>query len=434
MNAIKHKDLMRVVNRFAVGIAVFVSALAAMTVATSADEKDLRRVIVSTDIGGTDPDDFQSMVHLFLVANEFELKGLISSPWGEGTKEDILKVVDLYEQDYSRLAACTPRYPTPGYLRGITKQGATEYASYAGFGKPTEGSQLLVGEARKDDPRPLYVLVWGGIEDLAQALHDAPDILPKLRVYYIGGPNKKWAPHAYEYIAQNHPDLWIIEANATYRGWFVGGDQSGDWGNKSFVEKYIAGQGAMGDFFLTQLEGVIKMGDTPSVVWAMEDTPLEPESPGWGGSFVRAWKRGDVVANGLTTADDTMERYGILELVLDVPEDAPVDSTAWLKIDNQRWPGHFAGDGKVRFRFSPKNAATYSYTVESSLPSLDGKTGAITAVQPTGALVPDEAHPNWWTDNPDEALMDGTFHGTRTVNRWRRDFLSDFAHRIAGCD
>lgn len=34
-----------------------------------------RRVIVSTDIGGTDPDDFQSMVHLLVYADCFDIEG-----------------------------------------------------------------------------------------------------------------------------------------------------------------------------------------------------------------------------------------------------------------------------------------------------------------------------------------------------------------------
>lgn len=42
------------------------------------------RVIVSTDIGGTDPDDFQSMVHLLVYADCFDIEGLISSPYGPG--------------------------------------------------------------------------------------------------------------------------------------------------------------------------------------------------------------------------------------------------------------------------------------------------------------------------------------------------------------
>ena len=47
------------------------------------------RVIVSTDIGGTDPDDFQSMVHFLLYADMFDVEGLISSPYGPGRREHI---------------------------------------------------------------------------------------------------------------------------------------------------------------------------------------------------------------------------------------------------------------------------------------------------------------------------------------------------------
>ena len=50
---------------------------------------------------------------------------------------------------------------------------------------PTDGSDRIIRCARRPEPRPLYVLVWGGIKDVAQAPHDAPDVLPKLRVYFI---------------------------------------------------------------------------------------------------------------------------------------------------------------------------------------------------------------------------------------------------------
>ena len=59
---------------------------------------------------------------------------------------------------------------------------------------------------------------------MAQALHDAPDILPRIRVYWIGGPNKKWGVNSYVYIVENFPDLWIIENNASYRG-FIGNNK-----------------------------------------------------------------------------------------------------------------------------------------------------------------------------------------------------------------
>ncbi|RPI21170.1 MAG: DUF1593 domain-containing protein, partial [Acidobacteria bacterium] len=154
------------------------------------------RVIVSTDIGGTDPDDFQSMVHFLLYADVFDVEGLVSSPYGPGRREHILQVIDCYARDYANLRTYSEKYPAPDSLRAIARQGALESPGPAGVGKPTVGSECIVRCARRDDPRPLWVLVWGGIEDLAQALHDAPDILPKLRVYFIGGPNKMWSVDA----------------------------------------------------------------------------------------------------------------------------------------------------------------------------------------------------------------------------------------------
>ncbi len=38
------------------------------------------RVIVSSDIGGGDPDNFQSMAHYLVYADAFDTEGLISSP------------------------------------------------------------------------------------------------------------------------------------------------------------------------------------------------------------------------------------------------------------------------------------------------------------------------------------------------------------------
>jgi hypothetical protein len=61
------------------------------------------RVIVSSDIGGTDADDFQSMVHLLVYADCFDIEGLISSPYGPGRKAHILRVIADYERAYANL-------------------------------------------------------------------------------------------------------------------------------------------------------------------------------------------------------------------------------------------------------------------------------------------------------------------------------------------
>ena len=377
------------------------------------------RVLISTDIGGTDPDDFQSMVHLLVYADCFDIEGLVSSPYGPGRKEDILRVIDCYERDYESLRTYSGRYTMPDALRAITKQGETEMAPYGGVQRSTKGSEWIVQCARRDDPRPLHVLVWGGIEDLAQALYDAPDILSKLRVYWIGGPNKK---------------LWIIESNATYRGWFTGGNQSGQWGNREFVRQHIAGKGALGDFFISKKDD-IKMGDTPSVGWLLKGMPDDPSKPGWGGRFVRAWERPYVRFDQLTTKDDRIEVFGILELVLLLGDRAPEKPEARLVVENQSLIGHTPGDGTMRFRFCPKAAKAYSFTIRSNVLTLNGKKGGITAFVPPSeaARRPSSQLPNWWTDDPSEDVAEGEHVGAKTVSRWREHFLRDFAARMLRC-
>src|SRR4029077_21078543 len=81
------------------------------------------RVLVSSDIGGTDPDDFQSMVHFLLYADMFDVEGLVSSPFGPGRKQHILDVIDLYARDYPNLKTWSERYPAPEALRALAKQG-----------------------------------------------------------------------------------------------------------------------------------------------------------------------------------------------------------------------------------------------------------------------------------------------------------------------
>jgi hypothetical protein len=393
------------------------------------------RALISTDIGGTDPDDFQSMVHLLLYADVLDIEGLLSSPHGQGRKEQVFQVIDCYASDYKNLKTYSDHYPTPDALRAITKQGEIERAPYAGIRQSTEGSDWVVQCARRNDPRPLHVLGWGGIEDIAQALHDAPDILPKLRVYWIGGPNKKWSADAYQYIVDHHPDLWIIETNAAYRGWFTGGNQSGDWDNTAFVAKHIAGQGALGDFFNTQLGGTIKMGDTPSVAWLLKGTPEDPSKPGWGGQFVRAWDRPHIVFDQPTTVADQIEEFCVFELVLPVGSEIPTNPEAWMQIENQSLIGDFSEEGLVRFRFSPKSVQAWRYAIRSNVQSLDGKTGGMTSFlpPPDAAQIPSAKHPNWWTDDPSPQNTEGEHRGAKTVSRWREAFLSDFAERMERC-
>lgn len=245
------------------------------------------RVIISTDIGGSDEDDIQSMVHYLLYSDLLDTEGIISSPTGKGRKKDILEVIDKYQKDYPNLKTHSGKYAKPNYLRSITKQGAINPAPEKGYNSPTKGSKWIIHCAKNKDPRPLYVLVWGAITDVAQALHDDPDIKKKIRIHFIASSNQKQDQNAFRYIDKNHSDSWFIHNNSTFRGWYIEGNQKEDLGNKTFVKKHVKDHGALGRYFVPLKGGSIKMGDTPTYAYLLRGTPDDPTKDSWGGRFVR---------------------------------------------------------------------------------------------------------------------------------------------------
>ena len=125
------------------------------------------------------------------------------------------------------------------------------------------------------------------------------------------------------------------------------------------------------------------MGDTPTVSRLLRGTPEDPAQPSWGGRYVRAWARPFATFERLTTAADRIEHFAILELVLPLGDGAPTASRGvgwWSRTSRSSATSTTAR--RMRFRFSPKEAKTYTYTIRSNVPSLEGRTGAITAVDP----------------------------------------------------
>ena len=113
-------------------------------VAGGSSKSTVLRVIISTDfppldvipVKGarkgdppercSDPDDVQSMVRFLLYANEFEVEGLLASAGtfaNVARKQNILDILNLYDQVADNLRRHDPRYPTAEKLRSVTWQG-----------------------------------------------------------------------------------------------------------------------------------------------------------------------------------------------------------------------------------------------------------------------------------------------------------------------
>lgn len=400
----------------------------------SAKQLNLHRIIVSTDIGGTDPDDYQSMIHLLMYADKFQIEGLLSTGFVGAGKSQLLKLIGLYEKDYPLLLHHSIQFPSAKRLRNVCKQGAITAASYKGFGNSTEGSEWIVQCARKKSSQPLWVLVWGGLEDVAQALHDAPEIADKIRVYWIGGPNKKWGVNAYAYLAANHPNLWMIEANATYRGWFLDAESSPDFKSKAFYQSFIKGRGAMGKEFANHYGGILKMGDTPSLAFLLNGNPNNPEGESWGGSYEKTSRSALHILYHPSNFFDTVPTFAVMEWRFNGPRQSisPDSVCFYLEVNEQQWPGYYLGDGLYVVRYSPKQAEKTTYTTHSLIPALDGLRGSYTSTTPwPGNPGPDDYKlgQNWYTDLSNPIWILEGQQGAKTIARFREAYLSDWAER-----
>jgi hypothetical protein len=243
-----------------------------------------------------------------------------------------------------------------------------------------------------------------------------------------------WSVDAYDYIEQNHPRLWMIEANATYRGWFVGGEQAGEWGNKGFVAAHVAGHGALGDFFVKKMD-TIKMGDSPSVGWLLKGDPTDPSQGGWGGKFVRVWNGRKRVFERMTSEADKVEVFGVVEFSLPLPADFGAQHTVQVVLDKRVKAATDTRGGRLRFRFSPRDAKVWSYAIKSNHTGLEGREGKFTAVPAEEARTKDisTTHGNWWIDDMDAAVAEEGHWGAKSVNRWRKEILADFRERMEQC-
>tara|TARA_R110002167_G_scaffold15302_1_gene61104 strand:- start:2296 stop:3594 length:1299 start_codon:yes stop_codon:yes gene_type:complete len=410
-------------------------ALVVLTQCSGAQEEKIKpRILISSDIGGTDPDDNQSMIHLLMYGDLFEIEGLVSSPYGPGRKSEILKMIDLYEKDLPQLKKHAPNFPNPDALRSVCKQGAIQEAPYIGYDKATEGSEWIIQCAKKESDQPLWVLVWGGLEDLAQALHDAPNIKEHIKVYWIGGPNKKWSVNTYAYIVENHPDLWMIEANATYRGWIIDDDAPEDIKGDRYYENYIQGRGALGKDFLNYYEGNIKMGDTPSLAYVMDGDPNNPQGESWGGSFMPINYSSRSVFNRNTTVKDTVATYGVIAWNFEGPKlDIPVASKCFtMEISNQTWQGYYLGDGNYGVRYASKKPEICTYVTSSDIPELNGLQGQFVSINPFPGKQKSTDYKlggNWYGDNTNVDLFLGEQQGAKTVSKHRSEFFMDWAKR-----
>jgi len=255
-----------------------------------------QRLIVLSDIEA-DPDDTQSFVRLLLYANQIDLEGLIATTSVHMKQavyaDSIRRIIDEYGKVQPNLNLHEPGFPAAARLQSLVREGQPAYGMAAvGEGHDTAGSRLIVQAIEKDDPRPLWVSVWGGANSLAQALYslratrsaeDVSRLVRRLRVYTISDQDDSGA-----WIRRNFPTLFYIVSPGGYGAgtWTaihsrIDGADNGTISNDWLRDNIQQGHGPLGAAYPDVSYGM--EGDTPAYLSLIPNGLSDPEYPNWGG-------------------------------------------------------------------------------------------------------------------------------------------------------
>ena len=271
-----------------------------------------------TDIAN-EPDDQMSLVRFLVYANQFDVEGLVAttSTWLKtGPRPDvILSVLDAYEQVQPNLLKHAQGFPAAADLRKLVAAGQPAYGmASVGADKMTPGAELILRAAGRQDPRPLWVLAWGGTNTLAQALMTAratrtpvelEAIVSKLRVYAIADQDDSGA-----WLRREFPSLLYIASPAPQNGeeyylatWTgISGDlfyknaPGADFSTftDQWINANIRSKGPLGKLY--PYPCCIHEGDTPSFLNLIDNGlagAMSPAYGGWGGRYVWRTPRGE---------------------------------------------------------------------------------------------------------------------------------------------
>ncbi|MEX0323296.1 MAG: nucleoside hydrolase-like domain-containing protein [Puniceicoccaceae bacterium] len=255
------------------------------------------RVFVFTDINidAGDPDDRQSLVHLFWYADEVKIEGVFAERSNAGGLEACQLALEAYSKDYKPFGFARKGFPTPKSLESVI---TSDYAT----------AESLFRTAASNDESILYLLVWGNMQNVAKLLSENPGLAENVRLLTIGTDlllerDRPHLPESWEKVEpckqpnwngkgrnalfedKRFNSIWWLEMNWTYAGMFI------EPGPSEIYKKFPA-YGALGQHMKDvtrnqQWAKYFRVGDTPTVLYLIDPSNDvdDPTKGSWAGRF-----------------------------------------------------------------------------------------------------------------------------------------------------
>lgn len=272
------------------------------------------RIVLLTDIGG-DHDDEQSFTRFMMYANQYDIEGLIATSIRIFPKEEhrpldgdpqpqyIRNWIEGYRKVRPNLLKHSEGWPDPDHLLTLIRKGVKTgrdapfnirtgkagkgsghypLEQLIGENKDTGATKLIIEAVDRDDPRPVWVPIWGGSVELAQALwrvrNDRSDeevkkFVSKLRVYSWGLQDSTGV-----WIKENFPDLNYLVSTGGVIYSAPPELHSAEWLN----ENVRFDHGALGELCPLR-HGKLGGADTETYLGLIPNGLSNMEHPNWGG-------------------------------------------------------------------------------------------------------------------------------------------------------
>ncbi len=401
------------------------------------------RVVVISDIGN-EPDDQMSFVRLLLYSNQMDLEAMVASTstWQKTAThpETMHAIAKVYGQVRPNLLLHDKGWPTAEELDARIYAGQPGYGmADTGPGRETAGSAAVARAIEKEDARPLWICLWGGVNTLAQALmdlrgkHSAAEMdamVGRLRVSSISDQDD-----AGPWIRREFPELeYVVKPSmpnsndyqaATWTG--ISGDmyyRNGLGADSSLVtnewlETHIRAKGPLGKMYPKFM--FIMEGDTPSYLGLIDNglnAYRRPDWGGWGGRYVWLQPYGETHAMWSQGGDEffranSQDRVKGLDGQFYVTDQA----TVW------RWREAFQNDFAARMEWTIADYAHANHAPAVMVNGVGGTAPVEVTVEAGGKLVLDAkgtkdpdgqpVHLKWWVY--EEAGLSGTQGATLEI-------------------
>lgn len=300
-------------------------------------KKQRPRAIVTQD---AEVDDMNSLIHILLYSNEIDIQGIVQSAsryhWEgvkgkENPKDSTVKnktasfsdpyrwpgtdwmqeYLDAYEKVYANLKKHDSSYPTPAYLRSVTKVGNIGYEGE--MDQSTEGSELIKKALLDDDQRTLYLMAWGGTNTIARALQDIEKeykgtaqwnairekIIKKTVIPACGEQDMTYS----NYIAEEWPEIKFMSCSQMSSYAYMWRTQPEDDSKQTLYADYMLrnltrNHGPLMDNYVTWGDGTYLDGEEEGSQFGTNEDMLD--SLNWWGGFnpVQKYQRYDFLSEG----------------------------------------------------------------------------------------------------------------------------------------